>query len=270
MPRWTANIAFLFAELPFLDRIAAAKKAGFDQVECHFPYDVGIASLQEHLGAAGVRMTGLNTAAGDRSRGEFGFAGVPGQEDRFRRDFAQALDYAVALEASVIHVMAGVVRPEDRPQALRTYAQNLRAAARDAAGTGLTLVLEPLNTRDNPGYLVSRSDDIAAIIAEIGEPAVKLLFDVYHVQIMEGDLIRRLQRHRAHHRACAGRRRAGPGRAGRRQRGQLRRDPEGARRDRLRGPRRPRISAARAHGGRARLAARCSRVCAIGMVRSAS
>ena len=121
MPRWTANIAFLFAELPFLDRIAAAKRAGFDQVECHFPYNVGIASLQEHLGAAGVRMTGLNTSAGDRSRGEFGFAGVPGQEDRFRRDFAQALDYAVALEASVIHVMAGVVSPEDRPQALRTY-----------------------------------------------------------------------------------------------------------------------------------------------------
>ena len=196
MPRWTANIAFLFPELPFLDRIAAAKRAGFDKVECHFPYDVGIAALREHLGAAGVRMTGLNTAAGDRSRGEFGFAGVPGQEDRFRRDFAQALDYAVALEASVIHVMAGVVSPEDRPQALRTYVANLRAAAREAAGTGLTLVLEPLNTRDNPGYLVSRSDDIAGIIAEIGEPAVKLLFDVYHVQIMEGDLIRRLQRHR--------------------------------------------------------------------------
>ncbi len=196
LPRFTANIAFLFAELPFLDRIAAAKAAGFDKVESHFPYEFSLSDLTDRLDAAGVRMTGVNTPPGDRSKGEFGFAGVPGQEDRFRRDFAQALEYATALEASVIHVMAGVVSPENRHQALKTYAANLRAAAREAAGTGLTLVLEPLNTRDNPGYLVSRSDDIAAIIAEVGEPSVKLLFDVYHVQIMEGDLITRIGRHR--------------------------------------------------------------------------
>jgi hydroxypyruvate isomerase len=153
--------------------------------------------LRDRLAAAGVQLTGLNTPSGDRAKGEFGFAGVPGREDRFRRDFAQALDYATALGASVIHVMAGAVGPAERVQALKTYVANLQAAAREAAGTGLTLVLEPLNTRDNPGYLVSRSDDIADIVAEIGEPAVKLLFDVYHVQIMEGDLIKRLQRHRA-------------------------------------------------------------------------
>ena len=196
MPRFTANIAFLFADRPFLDRIAAAKRAGFDLVECHFPYEFPIAALQDRLAAAGVRMTGLNTNAGDREKGEFGFAGVPGQEDRFRRDFAQALEYATALDASVIHVMAGTVEPGERAQALKTYVTNLRAAAREAAGTGLTLVLEPLNTRDNPGYLVSRSDEIAELIADIGEPSVKLLFDVYHVQIMEGDLITRLERHR--------------------------------------------------------------------------
>jgi hydroxypyruvate isomerase len=197
MPRFTANIAFLFPELPFLDRIAAAKQAGFDKVECHFPYEFSISVLKDRLNAAGVRMTGLNTSPGDRPRGEFGFAGVPGKEDQFRRDFAQAIEYATALQASVIHVMAGAVTAEDRVQGVKTYIANLRAAAREAASTGLTLVLEPLNTRDNPGYLVSRSDDIADIVAEIGEPAVKLLFDVYHVQIMEGDLIKRLQRHRA-------------------------------------------------------------------------
>ena len=196
MQRFTANIAFLFAELPFLDRIDAAKAAGFDKVECHFPYEFSIAALKDRLTQAGVQMTGLNTQPGDRSKGEFGFAGVPGAEDRFRRDFAQALEYATALGASLIHVMAGAVATADRAQALRTYVANLKAAARDAAGTGLTLVLEPLNTRDNPGYLVSRSDDVADVIAEIDEPTVKLLFDVYHVQIMEGDLMKRIERHK--------------------------------------------------------------------------
>jgi hydroxypyruvate isomerase len=192
---FTANIAFLFPELPFLDRIEAAKRAGFDRVECHFPYEFPIPVLKERLGRAGVQLTGLNTQPGDRAKGEWGFAGVPGREDQFRRDFSQALDYAIALGASVIHVMAGIVPEADRAAALKTYVANLRAAARQAAGTGVTLLLEPLNVRDAPGYLVSRSDDLAEIIAEVGEPGVKLLFDVYHVQIMEGDLIRRLERH---------------------------------------------------------------------------
>ena len=195
MRRFTANIAFLFAELPFLERIPAAKEAGFDKVECHFPYEFSISALKDSLSEAGVRMTGLNTPPGERSQGEFGFAGVPGAEDRFRRDFAQALEYATALGVSVIHMMAGAVSMMDRAEGLKTYTANLKAAVRQAAGTGLTLLLEPLNTRDNPGYLVSRSDEIADIIAEIEEPTVKLLFDVYHVQIMEEDLIKRIQRH---------------------------------------------------------------------------
>jgi hydroxypyruvate isomerase len=152
--------------------------------------------LKQRLDRAGVALTGLNTQPGDRARGEWGFAGVPGREEQFRRDFSQALEYATALGAAVIHVMAGIVPKESREAALATYVANLRAAAREAAGSGVTLVLEPLNARDAPGYLVSRSDDLSDIIAEIGEPAVKLLFDVYHVQIMEGDLIRRLERHK--------------------------------------------------------------------------
>lgn len=196
MPVFTANIAFLFPEFPFLDRIDAAKAAGFDKVECHFPYEFPIEVLRERLDRAGVQLTGLNTEPGDRSKGEWGFAGVPGREDRFRRDFAQALSYATALGASVIHVMAGTVPPERRAEGLKTYVANLRAAAQEAAGAGLMLLLEPLNDRDSPGYLISRSDDIARVIGEIGETNVKLLFDVYHVQIMEGDLTRRLERHR--------------------------------------------------------------------------
>jgi hydroxypyruvate isomerase len=197
MPNLTANIAFLFPELPFLDRIDAAKAAGFDKVECHFPYEFPIEVLKQRLDRAGVQLTGLNTQPGDKAKGEWGFAGVPGREDQFRRDFAQALEYATALGASVIHVMAGTVAPQDKAAALQTYVANLREAGRQASSAGIVLLLEPLNYRDSPGYLVTRSDEIAAVIAEVGEPNVKLLFDVYHVQIMEGDILKRLEKHRA-------------------------------------------------------------------------
>jgi 2-dehydrotetronate isomerase len=196
MTRFAANISFLFTEQPFLERLHAAKRAGFDCVECHFPYDVPVEVLRERLRAAGVRLTSLNTDAGDRARGEAGFAGVPGREDQFRRDFAQALHYATALGTPLIHVMAGTVAPNDRAAARQTYVRNLKFAAAEAARSGTTLLLEPLNIRDAPGYLVARSDEVAGIIAEIGEPNVKLLFDLYHVQIMEGDLITRLHKHR--------------------------------------------------------------------------
>src|ERR671910_2897129 len=128
MPDFTANIAFLFPELPFLDRIDAAKKAGFDKVECHFPYEFPILALRERLDRAGVRLTGLNTQPGDRAKGEWGFAGVPGREEQFQRDFAQAVDYALALGASVIHVMAGIVPPDAREAGVGTHFSHLRRA----------------------------------------------------------------------------------------------------------------------------------------------
>ncbi|TWF59160.1 hydroxypyruvate isomerase [Neorhizobium alkalisoli] len=194
--RMTANIAFMFADLPFIDRIPAAAAAGFKFVECHFPYDIPVDRLLAALNAAGVQMTGINTAPGNLERGEWGLAAIAGQEAQFKADFNQALNYAVALGAKAIHVMAGVIQdPSDRRQALRVYVDNLRSVAKSAAAHGITLLLEPLNTRDKPGYLVSRSDEIAEILAEIAEPNVKLLFDIYHVQIMEGDLTRRIERH---------------------------------------------------------------------------
>ncbi len=195
MPTFTANIAFLFADRPFLERIDAARAAGFDRVECHFPYDVPVEILRERLDAAGVRLTGLNTAPGDIKAGDWGLAGLVGREDEFEAGFAQAAGYARALGAPMIHVMAGVVGEEARAQARRTYVANLRRAARAVAADGITLLLEPLNARDRPGYLVTRSDEIADIVAEVGEPNVKLLFDAYHIQVMEGDLVRRIERH---------------------------------------------------------------------------
>ena len=193
MVRYTANIAFLFADRPFLERIPAAKAAGFERVECHFPYDHPVEELRDHLGRAGVQLTGLNTAPGGPD--DWGMAGVPGREAAFREDFEQALAYATALGAGVIHVMAGLVPEEARAAARKAYVANLRWAAERTTGTGVTLVLEPLNTRDKPGYLVSRSDEIVDILAEVDRPQVKLLFDVYHVQVMEGDVLTRLARH---------------------------------------------------------------------------
>jgi len=195
MPRFTANIAFLFPELPFLDRIEAAKKAGFDMVECHFPYEHSIAELKARLDGAGVRMTGLNTVPGDKSIGEWGRAGMIGAEDQFRRDFEQALTYATALGVKGIHTMAANVTPETRERSLELYKKNIAWAGKQAAGTGVKLLLEPLNSRDVPPYLVKTSDEIAAIVAEIADPSVTLLFDAYHIQIMEGDLTKRFERH---------------------------------------------------------------------------
>lgn len=196
MPRFTANISFLFTERPLSERFAAARAAGFEAVECPFPYDHPAEALRDAALAAGVRVSGINTPCGDRAKGEWGFAGVPGQEERFSRDFDQALRYAAALGASMIHVMAGAVPAPLRAAGLATYAANLRRVAEKAFAAGLTLLLEPINSRDAPDYLVSHCDEAAEIVARIGAPNVKLLFDVYHVQIMDGDLIRRIQRHR--------------------------------------------------------------------------
>lgn len=191
--RFSANISMLFCERPFLDRIDAARAAGFAAVECHFPYDLDREEVRARLAANGLPMTGLNTAPG--KAGEFGLAAIPGREDDFRRAMDQALEWAVAIGASTIHVMAGCPAPQDRAWALETYLQNLDAACAMARGAGVVLLIEPINTRDRPGYFLSRSDEAAEIILELRAPELKMMFDLYHVQIMEGDLLRRLERH---------------------------------------------------------------------------
>src|SRR5690242_12623613 len=130
MRRFTANISFMFADRPFLERIDAAKAAGLSHVECHFPYEFPIATIKDRLAKAGVTLTGLNTVPGDVQKGEWGMAGMPGREAEFTHDFDQALSYATALGASVIHVMAGRLPPEQHPAALKTYVANIRASAK--------------------------------------------------------------------------------------------------------------------------------------------
>ncbi len=191
----SANISFMFMEVPFLERIAAAAKTGFPAVECHFPYEHPIPVLRSALKKAGIRLTGINTAPGDLAAGDWGLACDRSRRTAFRAGVKQALRYAKALDVPTIHVMAGMVVEADRKKARRVYMANMAWAADAAAAAGKVIVTEPLNTRDKPGYFITRSDDVASMIREIGHPSLKLMFDVYHVQIMEGDVTKRLERH---------------------------------------------------------------------------
>lgn len=193
--RFSANISMLFCERPFMERIAAAAAAGFDAVECHFPYAFDRAGIRARLADSGLAMNGINTAAGGER--DFGLAALPGREDDFARAMDQALEWADALGASTIHVMAGCPAPQDRAWALDTYLHNLERACAMAKGAPVDLLIEPINKYDRPGYFLSRLDEAADIIADLRCSNLRLMFDVYHVQIMEGDLLRRLERHRA-------------------------------------------------------------------------
>jgi 2-dehydrotetronate isomerase len=193
--RFSANISMLFAERPFLERISAAAAAGFDAVECHFPYAFEMAEIRARLADAGLVMNGINTAPGGER--DFGLAALAGREDEFARAMEQALEWAGALGVSTIHVMAGCPAPQDRAWALDTYLHNLERACAMAKGSSVDLLIEPINKYDRPGYFLSRSDEAADIIADLRCSNLKMMFDVYHVQIMEGDLLRRFERHRS-------------------------------------------------------------------------
>jgi hydroxypyruvate isomerase len=193
--RLSANISMLFPDRPFPLRIAAAGKAGFAAVECQFPYEFDRDAIAAALADAGLPMNSINTPTGDLSRGEFGFAALPGRRDAFRAGFERALEWGAALRVATIHCMSGAPGPGDAAPARAAFLENLRWAAPLARAEHIDLVIEPLNSRDRPGYFVSRSDDVASLLAELGEPNVKLLFDVYHIQIMEGDVLTRLARH---------------------------------------------------------------------------
>jgi hydroxypyruvate isomerase len=193
MPRFCANLGFLFAEVPFLDRFAAAAKAGFAGVEFASPYEYPAAELRARLDDNGLAQVLINSPAGNRAQGERGFACLPGRQDTFRDGLSQALDYAVALQCKLVHVMAGV-KPRDLAYdtALAIYAQNLAWACERALAAGVKLVVEPLNPRDAPGYLLGTQEQGAAIVAAIGHDRLGLQFDIYHCQTAQGDVTTRL------------------------------------------------------------------------------
>lgn len=192
MLRFAANISFLFKELPFLERFAAAAEAGFTLVECHWPYDNSIEALRDRLKRAGQSLVMVNTAPGNLEAGDFGLGAMPGREADFQAALDQALLYVSSLGATRIHCMAGKVPVT--ATAHRTFVDNLRRGADKAESKGVTLVIEPINTRSAPGYFLTKSQQAIDIIAEVDRPNVRLLFDVFHLQIMEGDIITRLEK----------------------------------------------------------------------------
>lgn len=200
MPRFAANLTMMYTEVPFLDRFEAAARDGFDAVEYLFPYDHPPEEIAQRLQAHGLTQALFNLPPGDWAAGDRGMACLPGREAEFAASVERALPYALATGCQRLHAMAGLVPPQAdsaEAQAARrsTYVANLRAAARRLAPHGITLVIEPINTRDMPGYYLNYQQQAHDILAEVGEPNTGVQMDFYHCQIMEGDLTRRLERH---------------------------------------------------------------------------
>jgi hydroxypyruvate isomerase len=193
MPRFAANLGYLFTDRPLLERIDAAAAAGFKAIELQFPYDVPATAVRAAIEKNRLTILGLNTPPGGRD-GEFGLAAVPGREKDWQALFTRALDYASAIGASAIHCLAGKVAPEQRPAADRVFIDNLARAADLAAAAKVTLLIEPINGRDRPNYFLNHVEHAADIIAKVARPNVRVQFDFYHVQIVGGDLIHRLEK----------------------------------------------------------------------------
>ncbi len=196
MPRFAANLSFMFQELPFLDRFSAAAAAGFRAVEFMFPYEHPPETVAARLTAAGLENVLFNLPPGDWAAGDRGIACVPGREEEFRRGVATALPYARALGTPRVHAMAGLIPAGVARSACHAvYLANLRYAAQQLAAAGLTLVIEPINTRDIPGYFLNTQAEAAEICAGIGLPNLKMQMDCYHIQVTEGDIATKLRKY---------------------------------------------------------------------------
>jgi hydroxypyruvate isomerase len=198
MPRFAANLTFLFTEVPFLDRFGEAARAGFRAVEFAFPYDTPTAEIAARIDEHRLECVLINAPPGDWNAGERGIASLPGREHDFADSVATALRYAHALGCSRIHVMSGIVPPgADAGQRARqrsVLVRNLRLACDEAQRRGVTLLIEALNPRDVPGYLFSTQAEAHAIREEVGAQNLLVQMDFYHTQIVEGDLARKLER----------------------------------------------------------------------------
>jgi 2-dehydrotetronate isomerase len=189
MIKLSANLGFLWTDRSLPDAIKAAKAAGFDAVECHWPYEVPATEVRSALEETGLSMLGLNTLRGNTQAGENGLSAMPGREAEAKAAIDQAFDYAEVIDCANVHVMAGMTDKSDT--AKKTFTANVKYASERAASTGRNVLLEPLNRFDAPGYHLSTLDEAREALDLVGEANVKILFDCYHLQIMGGDLIRR-------------------------------------------------------------------------------
>ena len=194
MPRLAANLSYLFTERPFLDRFGAAAACGFRAIEHQFPYsEASESAIRQRLLEHDLQAVLFNVPPGEE--GERGLGGLPGREAEFREGLELALRYCAAADCPRLHVMWGVPGAHmTLDESRATFVANLRAAAPRAAEAGVTLLVEPLNPRDNPGYPLNRQADAHALVAEVGAPNVKVQFDLYHCQIVEGDVAPKLDR----------------------------------------------------------------------------
>jgi hydroxypyruvate isomerase len=189
VPKFAANLTMMFNEVPFPQRFAAAAAAGFKAVEFLFPYDHTPQEVASWLDQNGLDNVLFNLPPGDWAAGERGIASLPGREEEFRAGVAKGIEYARALGTKRVHMMAGLVPAGADPAVHRaTYLANLRHAAREVGKHGISLLIEPINGRDMPGYFLHTQADGHALREECGEPNVKVQMDFYHAQIVEGDL----------------------------------------------------------------------------------
>jgi len=196
MPRFAANLSMMYPEYAFLDRFEAAARDGFTAVEFLFPYDYPQAEIKARLQGNGLQQVLFNAAPGNWAAGERGLACLPGREAEFRAALALAFDYAQALACPRLHVVAGLLPPGTaRADVEPLYQANLAWAAEQAAGLGLDILIEPINPRDIPGFFLNRQDHAHAVVQGIGAPNLKVQMDLYHAQIVEGDLATKLRQH---------------------------------------------------------------------------
>ena len=199
MPRFSANLSYLFTEVPVLERFAEAAPAGFRAVEFTFPSAWQARDSAERGAQHNLEVALFNAPPGDAAAGDRGLASVPGREHEFAASIATALRYAQVLGCRRLHVMAGVVPADadaqERSLWRRLYVRHLRQACEDALAHGITVTIEPLNPRDVPGYLLHTQAEAHAIREEVGAGNLKVQFDLYHAQIVEGDLAMKIRRY---------------------------------------------------------------------------
>lgn len=198
MPKFAANLSMMFTEVDFLDRFKAAADAGFKGVEYLFPYDYPVAQIKERLDANGLTQVLHNLPAGDWGAGERGIACHPDRVEEFRAGVDHAIEYATALGCQQVNCLAGIQPQGVTDAAARsTLIENLRYAAEKLKAAGILLLAEPINTRDIPGFFLNRTEQALALFDEVGSDNLKLQYDIYHMQIMEGDLAPTIEKHLA-------------------------------------------------------------------------
>ncbi len=194
MPKFAANLTMMFTEWAFFDRFKAAADVGFDAVEFLFPYEHPASRIAKELSRNGLNQVLFNLPPGDWAKGERGLAALPEREEEFRKSVQIAVDYAVEVKAPTLHMMSGLADKADR-RALEAYRKAIEFACAATAPYGISIVIEPINARDMPGYFLNDFNFAANLIADLALPNLKLQYDIYHRQIIHGDVMKSLEKY---------------------------------------------------------------------------